>query len=132
MVGQVYVKRSVWSKAIPTILLKFRDCMSPLFACDELLEQVLNVDNRLVLAGKDSTVTVVEDDLVRTINICSEIIPILDPTKIDEVQACIDSCYQCNMATLLYLSAGAGWGVEISRIGTHLNSQNTSRSSSIT
>ena len=93
--------------------------MSPLFACDELLEQVLNVDNRLVLAGKDSTVTVVEDDLVRTINICSEIIPILDPTKIDEVQACIDSCYQCNMATLLYLSAGAGRGVEISRIGTH-------------
>lgn len=69
MVGQVYVKRSVWSKAIPTTLLKFRDCMSPLFECDELVEQVLNVDNRLVLAGKDSTVTVVEDDLVRTINI---------------------------------------------------------------
>ena len=122
MVKQVYIDHAIWSNAIPTTRNMFHNHLSPLFACEELLNQVLDPNNKLILTGRDSTVTVNTQsdstDGARVIDICSELIVCLDG---EEVQEHINALFGLTMVVLLYLSAGAGRGIEVSRIGDFHN-----------
>eukprot|EP00984_Skeletonema_dohrnii_P014674 scaffold6194_cov133-Skeletonema_dohrnii-CCMP3373.AAC.1 len=55
MVNQISVKKDVWSIAIPTTIAEFKKHFIPLFHCPNLMEDVLNPNNKMVLAGKDTT-----------------------------------------------------------------------------
>jgi len=119
MVANVTIDHSVWSNAIPTTLSIYEESLQPLFQCTNLLTDVLNPNNKLVLAGADSTVTVVgATGEHRVINICGDIIPTLDASHIEDTQRLIDTCFRCNMGTLLYFSSGAGRGIEVSSVGS--------------
>lgn len=53
MVQQIYIKRDIWGRAIPTTVEAFRAHLFPLFRCHDTLELVLNIQNKLVMAGED-------------------------------------------------------------------------------
>lgn len=53
MVQQIYIPRVVWGRAIPTAVEAFRTHLFPLFRCHDILELVLNTQNKLVMAGED-------------------------------------------------------------------------------
>ena len=122
MVKQVCIDHAVWSNAIPTTRNMFHNHLSPLFACEELLNQILDPNNKLILTGRDSTVSVNTQsdstDGARVIDICSELIVCLDG---EEAQGHINALFGLTMVVLLYLSAGAGRGIEVSRIGDFHN-----------
>ena len=58
MVNQVYIAKVVWSTAIPSTGDLFKSSMYKLFRCHELLDAVLNTNNKLVMAGEDKYVQV--------------------------------------------------------------------------
>ena len=58
MVNQVYIAKEVWSTAIPSTGDLFKSSMYKLFRCHELLDAVLNTNNKLVMAGEDKYVQV--------------------------------------------------------------------------
>ncbi len=58
MVNQVYIPKEVWSTAIPSTGDLFKSSMYRLFRCHELLDAVLNTNNKLVMAGEDKYVQV--------------------------------------------------------------------------
>jgi len=53
MVQQIYIPRVVWGMAIPTAVEAFRTHLFTLFRCHDILELVLNTQNKLVMAGED-------------------------------------------------------------------------------
>jgi hypothetical protein len=52
-VQQIYIQRVVWGRAIPTTVEAFRAHLFPLFQCHDTLQLVLNIRNKLVMAGED-------------------------------------------------------------------------------
>eukprot|EP00984_Skeletonema_dohrnii_P021088 scaffold10435_cov77-Skeletonema_dohrnii-CCMP3373.AAC.1 len=74
----------------------------------------LNVENKLVMAGtKCDEVFVFVKDTNEKVEL-SSLIPILN---VEDVQTHINMLWRFNQGTLLYLSAGAGRGLELTRIG---------------
>lgn len=117
MYNQVCIEKDVWSTAIPRTLEKFRESLLPLFECRSVLEDVLNPQNKMVLAGADTTVTVIDDSgNKREINVVTQLIPLLDSADILEVQDRINQLFSLEQGTLLYLSSGAGRGEEIKKL----------------
>ena len=118
MYMNITIEKSTWSIAIPTTRKKFHDAMAPLFECTNILEKVLDTNNKLVLAGNDTTVFVTsESGHQEQINVVKELLPILDdPTNTDKIQQSINMLFQLEQGTLMYLSSGAGRGDEVNGI----------------
>jgi len=115
MVNQISVKKDVWSIAIPTTIAEFKKHLIPLFHCPALMEDVLNPNNKMVLAGKDTTVTVMSESgtVVREINVVSQLVPLLDTNNVANTQTLVNQLFSLEQGTLLYLSSGPGRGEEI-------------------
>eukprot|EP00985_Skeletonema_marinoi_P026066 scaffold19832_cov115-Skeletonema_marinoi.AAC.1 len=113
-VGQSYVKKSKWEKVIPETRDRFKHHLYPLFQCHAHLDMFLNVENKLVMAGTNcDEVFVFVKDTNEKVEL-SSLIPILN---VEDVQTHINMLWRFNQGTLLYLSAGAGRGLELTRIG---------------
>ena len=119
MVENVYIDHSVWSNAILKTLADFDAHLRPLFNCTHRLFDVLNPNNKLVLLDSADSSVIVDSvgEERRVINICTDVIPALDTTAIQDVQHHINMCFRLTMGILLYFSSGAGRGIEVSRIG---------------
>lgn len=116
MVNQVSIEKDVWSNAIPKTIAEFKTQLSPLFDCPALMEHVLNPNNKMILAGNDTTVTVMSESgtVDRQINVVSELIALLDTTSnFAHIQTHVNQLFRLEQGTLLYLSSGAGRGEEI-------------------
>lgn len=112
MYNQVIIEKEVWSTAIPRTAERFVELLETVFDCHSLLKDVLNPNNKLVLAGADTTVTIVDESgrEERVINVVQDIIPNLGGKHI---QATINELFSLEQGTLLYLSSGAGRGEEV-------------------
>lgn len=53
MVQQIYIKKEVWSKAIPTTIEDLKHHLYDLFHCHQLLDAFLDIGNKLVMSGED-------------------------------------------------------------------------------
>ena len=117
MYNGVIITKDHWSTAITRTVHRFKELLSSLIDC-HLLEDVLNPNNKMVLAGpEDTTVTVLDEagkDL-RVINVAESIIPKFAG---ENVQATIDELFSLEQGTYLYLSGGAGRGEEIKRLSS--------------
>ena len=115
MVDGTYIKHSIWGTAIARLGGDFfRPCLDKLFRCGTLLDQVLNIKNRLVKVGDKCTVTVLlKDGRAADVNITDEVSPVLNTLDQHEAQGIINEIWQMHMTVLLHLSSGAGRGPEI-------------------
>jgi hypothetical protein len=77
MYNGVTITKDHWSTSIPRTVQKFKSQLSSLFECENLLDHVLNPNNKMVLAGSDTTVTVMDDmgAVVKVINVVNDVIP---------------------------------------------------------
>ena len=117
MYNGVIITRDHWSTAITRTVHRFKELLSSLIEC-HLLEDVLNPNNKMVLAGpEDTTVTVLDEagKELRVINVAESIIPKFAG---ENVQATIDELFSLEQGTYLYLSGGAGRGEEIKRLSS--------------
>lgn len=140
MVAQIYIAKPIWSKAIPTTEAKFKHHLYPLFQCHEVMDKFLNVENKLVMTGTnlDEVYVLVKGEsnlqsflilrpfleltfLLLTLVFIgtnekvdlSSFIPMLG---VEGAQCHINMLWRYNQGTLLYLSSGAGRGVELTRV----------------
>ncbi len=115
MYNGVTITKDNWSTSIPRTVHQFRSLLLPLFECQNLLEDVLNPNNKMVLAGPDTTVTVVDEEgtVVKVIHVVSDIIPILHG---ENTQSVVNNLFSLEQGIYLYLSSGAGRGEEIKRV----------------
>ena len=117
MYNNVPIPQTVWSTSIPRTKERMKKLLSPLFECHSVLEDVLNPNNKMVLAGKDTIVTVIDGTgNTREINVVTQLIPLLDSCNADTIQATINELFSLEQGTLLYLSSGAGRGEEINKL----------------
>ncbi len=87
MVGQIYIAKPIWSKAIPTTAEKFKLHLYPLFTCPHLLDKFLNVENKLVMTGTNCNeiyVLVKGESILQTILI----LPIFFRTHLLSTHSC--------------------------------------------
>eukprot|EP00985_Skeletonema_marinoi_P001088 scaffold443_cov83-Skeletonema_marinoi.AAC.1 len=133
-VGQRYVKKSKLEKVIPETRDRFKHHLYPLFQCHAHLDMFLNVENKLVMAGTNC------EEVFGSVKDTKEKVELLSLIPILNVEDChrnavldlanIASAYEkdvqthinllvwrFNQGTLLYLSAGAGRGLELTSIG---------------
>lgn len=140
MVQQIYIKKEVWSKAIPTTIEDLKHPLYDLFHCHQLLDAFLDIGNKLVMSGEDVYVyikgkvnsvqhyfnhsylsnqitTILLQDTNDKVQV-SEIIPVLNAEYLtpSEVQMHVNKLWSLNQFILLYLSSGAGRGLELTRL----------------
>lgn len=119
MYNGVTITKDHWSTSIPRTVQKFKSQLSSLFECENLLDHVLNPNNKMVLAGSDTTVTVMDDmgAVVKVINVVNDVIPLLHGAdSVHSVQMTINELFSLEQGTYLYLSCGAGRGETIKNL----------------
>ena len=120
MVNGVYISKDTWSTVIPRTIQNFDNNLLPLFhqnLQNTILKDVLNVKNKLILAGVDSKIIVsngINHD--KTIHIARQIVPLLDNNDMMDIQKKINNLFRYMCGVLLYLSSGAGHGLEVTEI----------------
>eukprot|EP00985_Skeletonema_marinoi_P001077 scaffold440_cov206-Skeletonema_marinoi.AAC.1 len=140
MVQQIYIKKEVWSKAIPTTIEDLKHHLYDLFHCHQLLDAFLDIGNKLVMSGEDVYVyikgkvnsvqhyfnhsylsnqitTILLQDTNDKVQV-SAIIPVINAEDLtpSEVQMHVNKLWSLNQFILLYLSSGAGRGLELTRL----------------
>ena len=116
--GGYSITKTLWSQSISITNEKWRSVLYPLYNnCTELLDKVLNVNNRLVVDtdGDQSKVIISSGTADEEEILISSIHPTL-PDGDKDIKRAIYNCWKYDIGAHAYLSSGAARGKEITRL----------------
>jgi hypothetical protein len=116
VVENVSIEKSIWSRAIPFTIELLSDPFRTFFQCPNLLDKFLHTSNKVTLAGKNTSVRVVNSTLGITNDMAvREIMPTF--TESNEImQSNVKLIWYTLRGAMAYLSSGATRGKEVGRL----------------